>query len=88
VLAYIAGRPPRTWADADTDRFEAQSKTLGRLFQTEVEMVSTDRHLTAEQREQSEKIAGNLKKYIQETPNQDPLVIKAALQILLKGVNK
>lgn len=33
VLALVANRPPRTWTDGDADRFPAQARVIGALFQ-------------------------------------------------------
>ena len=88
VLAYIAGRPPRTWTDADTDRFQVQAKMLGRSFQTEREGTASEASLSPEQRKHSRKVADDLRQYIQKSFANDPQVLKAALQTLLKDFNK
>jgi hypothetical protein len=88
VLAFIAGRPPRTWTDADIDRFQIQAKMLGRAFQTEREGATSEVSLSPEQRENSRKVAENIRKYIQKSFTDDPRVLRAALQVLLKEINK
>ncbi len=88
VLAYLAGRPPRAWIDADTDRFQAQAKMVGRVFQTEREETSSEINLSPDQHEDSRKVADNLRQYIQKSFADDPRVLKAALQMLIKDINK
>lgn len=88
VLAFIAGRPPRTWTDADIDQFQIQAKMLGRAFQTEREGAASEFSLSPEQRENSRKVAENIRKYIQKSFTDDPRVLRAALQVLLKEINK
>lgn len=88
VLAYIAGRPPRTWTDADTDRFHTQAQSYGRAFQAEREGLAPDAVLSPEQRKHSRQVADDLRQYIQEAFEDDPQVLKAALQMLIKDYNK
>lgn len=88
VLAFIAGRPPRTWTDADTDRFQVQAKMLGRSFQTEREGTAFEASLSPEQRKNSRKVAEGIREFIQKSFTNDPQILKAALQALLKDFNK
>ena len=88
VLAFIAGRPPRTWTDAEIDRFQIQAKILGRAFQTEREEAASEVSLSPEQRENSRIVAEKIRKYIQKSFTDDPRVLRAALQVLLKEINK
>jgi hypothetical protein len=84
VLAYIASRPPRTWMDADTDRFQIQAKAYGRSFRIEREGAASGVSLSSEQRMHSRKLADDLRLYIQNSYTDDPQVIKAALQMIIK----
>ena len=88
VLAYIASRPPRTWTDADTDRFQAQAEMLGRSFQTEWVGTLSEITLSPEQREHSRQLADDLRQSIQKSFADDPMVIKAALQMLIKDLKR
>jgi hypothetical protein len=88
VMAYIAGRPPRTWTDTDTDRFQTQAQSYGRAFQAEREGLAPDAVLSPEQRKHSRQVADDLRQYIQEAFAGDPQVLKAALQMLIKDYNK
>jgi hypothetical protein len=88
VLAYIASRPPRTWTDADTDRFQIQAKMLGRSFQTEREGTAFEASLSPEQRKNSRQVAEDIRGFIQKSFTDDPQILKAALQALLKDFNK
>ena len=88
VLAYIASRSPRTWTDADTDRFQVQVKMFGRSFQTEQEGTASEVGLSPEQRKHSRKVADDLRHYIQKSFADDPRVLKVALQMLIKDINK
>ncbi len=82
VLAYIANRPPRTWTDADSERFAVQTKVLGELFQSERRGFAADASLSAEQRQSSSRVADDLRRHMEQHYGADPQVLKAALQIL------
>jgi hypothetical protein len=88
VLAFIAGRPPRTWIDADVDRFQVQAKLLGKSFRMVREETAPEISLSPKQREDSRQVTENIRKYIQKSFPDDPIVLKAALQALLKDFNK
>jgi len=88
VLAFISGRSPRTWTDADTDRFQDQAKMLGRSFQAEREGTAFEVSLSPKQREDSRQVAEDIRKYIQKSFAEDPKVLKAAFQALLNDFNK
>jgi len=88
ALAYIASRPPRTWTDADTDRFQVQAEMLGRSFQTERAGTASEINLSPEQRELSRQLADDLRQRIQQSFADDPKVIKAALQMLMKDLKR
>lgn len=88
VMAYLAGRPPRAWTDADSDRFQVQAGIIGRSFQAEREGTASEASLSPEQRKHSRKVAADLRQYIQKSYADDPQVLKVALQILMKDLNK
>lgn len=82
VLAYIANRPPRTWTDADTDRFVAQADVFGKLFQAERNGQIASFNLSPEQHQRSLRLADELRLYLENQYTDDPKVLKIALQIL------
>ena len=82
VLAYIANRPPRAWTDADSDRFAVQAKVVGELFQSERRGFAADANLSAEQRQNSRRVADDLRRHMEQYYGADPQVLKAALQML------
>lgn len=84
VLAYIANRPPKAWTDADTDRFSAQVKVLGELFQTERRGFAADASLSIEQRQRSRLVADDLRQHLEQKYGDDPIVLKTALQMLVQ----
>jgi hypothetical protein len=88
VLAYIASRPPRNWTDADADRFQLQAEMLGKSFQTEWAETTSEIALSPEQRKHSRQLADVLRQRIQQSFADDPKVIKAALQMLMKDLKR
>lgn len=88
VLAFIASRPPRTWTDADADRFQLQAELLGRSFQMERAETASEITLSPKQREHSRQLADDLRQRIHQSFADDPKVIKAALQMLMKDLKQ
>jgi hypothetical protein len=84
TLAYIANRPPRMWTDSDRERFMQQSQSLGDLLQRERQGHDAETGLTAAQRHHSRYIAENIRTYLGKEKQQDPLLIRAALETLLQ----
>jgi hypothetical protein len=58
VLALVAGKPVRTWNDADTDRFRARAKEIGDLFHCARQMSVV---LTADEDRQRKTITSQLR---------------------------
>ena len=88
VLAFAAGRPARTWTDADTDRFQVQSLMLGELFQVEREGFALETSLSTEQRKRSREVAEDLRQHLQKKYPDDPQVLKTALQIIMRDLSR
>ena len=84
TLAYIASRPPRMWTDSDRDRFVLQAQSLGDLFQSERNGHFADAGLTTIQRNRSRDLAEQVRVQLLKQYDEDPLVVKAALQTLLQ----
>ena len=84
VLAYVASRPPRTWTDADIDRFTAQAQVVGELFQAERRGVAADAKLSHEQRQRSRSVANELRHHLEKQYGDDPQVLQAALQLIVQ----
>lgn len=95
VLALVASRPPRTWTDADVDRFGAQARVLGGLFQQAVQNARDFRAadltlppLTPEEETRSQEIATNLRAQLQcDFADEEPGVLYAALSALLRELS-
>lgn len=83
VLAYIANRPLRSWTDADTDRFAAQAKHLGKLFRTERTTAFPVEPLDYATLSLSEEIAARLRAPLLEDYADDPIATIVALRKLL-----
>ncbi len=83
VLAYVANRPPRSWADTDVDRYNSQVKQLGTLFQDERGVYDPMALLSPEQRQQSQQMVKSLLAHVNE-PGADRDIIRAALRTVLK----
>lgn len=84
VLAYIANRPPRSWTDADADRYTFQASRLGALFQAERSGYDPLATLSPAQRQQGQCIAEALQQYIVERFDASLDVKQAALRTVLK----
>lgn len=83
VLAYVANRPPRSWADADVDRYTSQVKQMGSLFQNERGVYDPMALLSPEQRQQSQQMVKTLLAQVNE-PGADREIVRAALRTVLK----
>lgn len=87
TLAYVANRAPRLWTDGDIERFTAQAGALGELFRAERNGHAPDAELTATQREQSRRLAGELRRSLPAPTEADPHVLRAALRTLLRELD-
>ena len=83
VLAQIANRPPRTWTDADSERFAAQAEYLGNLLQRELNEEPPELPIDPELRQRSEQLAAELEQHLHRLTD-DPLAAQQALRILLR----
>lgn len=54
VLALVAGKPPKSWSDADFERFPVQAEALGTFFREATHLLGV---LTSEEEAQSIKMA-------------------------------
>ncbi|MDD2942824.1 MAG: hypothetical protein PHC51_07650 [bacterium] len=84
VLAYIANRPPRNWTDSDTDRYSEQVQVLGNLFQAARQGYLAGTDLTPAQHKRSQEVAEDVWQYLKHQYDDDPEVLKAALQIMIQ----
>jgi hypothetical protein len=87
TLAYVANRPPRLWTDGDTERFTAQAGALGELFRAERNGHAADTELTTTQREQSRRLADELRRSLPAPTEADLHVQRAALRALLRELD-
>ncbi len=93
VLALVADRPPRTWTDADADRFHAQTKAIGAVFRREwmraEELASSS--LSPDEETHSRQLLESLRQYLRTQPayaQMPPRVLRAALSALLQEVDR
>lgn len=84
VLAFVSNRPMRSWSDDDKERFSIQAGHLGTLFKHEQEMGTQGIQLNKKQRARSEQIAKELFENLGGEYQDDPNVVRAALNLLLK----
>jgi hypothetical protein len=82
VLAYVGGRPPRTWTDHDLTRYGEQVAALGELYRRERAVWLPHATLTPTQAARSQAIAAALRDYLTHHVDDDPAVIAAALHLL------
>jgi hypothetical protein len=64
VLAYVAGRPPRSWTDADVERFPRMALTFGELYRQTVVMSLKDIPLTREEEQQRDQLLHRLRQVL------------------------
>jgi hypothetical protein len=83
VLAFLANRPLRTWTDADAERFEAQARYVGELWQQQTGEPAETLNLPRESRQRAESLADELERSLKQLQEQ-PEVLRAALQLLLQ----
>lgn len=81
VLALVATRPPKSWADADVERFPSQAEVIGERFVQAVQLLGV---LTPEEEAESEKLVEKIRKSLD--PGLPPHVLRAALAKLLQDV--
>ena len=90
ALAFVADRPPRSWTDADIDRFPSLAGNIGQLFiqamQTTSAFDSQHLELTSDEYKQSQVILGSIKDYLKQEYRQKVSnhIIKAVIMNLLR----
>jgi hypothetical protein len=90
ALAFVADRPPRSWTDADIDRFPSLAGNIGQLFiqamQTTSAFDSQRLELTPDEYKQSQAILGRIKEYLKQEDGQkvSNRIIRTAIMNLLK----
>lgn len=82
ALAFVAGRPPKTWTDADATRFADQAAAVGRLYREARLTHLPHADLSPQQQARSQAIAAALRDYLATHFDDDPAVIDAALHSL------
>jgi hypothetical protein len=85
VLAYVANRPCRSWNDSDREQFPGKAIAVGRLFQQERNGLAAQEGLTEGQRSESRRLAAEIRTHLDNLAVGDPLVLQAALQLLVQG---
>lgn len=80
VLALVAGKPPKSWSDADFERFHAQAETFGIYFKEAAHLLGL---LTLEEEAQSVQVAEIIRRIL-EKEKIPPHVTRAALARLLQ----
>jgi len=64
VLAYVAGRPPRLWTDADVERFPRMARTFGELYKRASAMSLREIPLTREEEQQRDQLLHRLRQVL------------------------
>lgn len=65
VLAFIAGRPLRSWSDMDSDRYTAQARFYGQLLQAERNGSAPTTLLSEAERRRSQEIMEEIQQHLQ-----------------------
>lgn len=83
VLAVVAGRPPRSWSDADVVRFKTQAQFMGQLLQAEKNGTAPTVRLSEYERRRSQEIIEEIRSQLREQYDaaEWPL-LQVALQLL------
>jgi hypothetical protein len=81
VLALVANRPPKNWADADIERFPGQAASLGERFVQAVHYLGV---LPPEDEAKSDEVAEKIRKTF--ATGVPPHVMRAALAKLLQNL--
>ena len=83
VLALLANRPVRTWADSDIERFEAQARYAGELWQQQTHESPETPNLLPEDQQQAESLADEMERALRQRQEQ-PAVLHAAVLLLMR----
>ena len=89
VLAYVGGRPPRTWGDKDAERFASRAADIGALFRQSLDAPGNEGDgdpfgtLSDADREVGHKFVTEIK-HLVTSSNSRPAAIKAALEYILR----
>jgi hypothetical protein len=92
VLALVSSRPPRSWNDADVDRFPEAAKSMGRLFQGAVRSAASQdspnseiHRLSPKERREAEMVFEGVNQYLQRSVKKvSPKAVRAALLRLIE----
>jgi hypothetical protein len=84
VLAQIAERAPRSWTDVDSDKFSKKLSSLSKAFLSEYKVFVPEASLSAAQKSRSQKLIKELRVSLQNVYKEDPQVLKAVLQTLIR----
>ena len=85
VLAFVASRPLRTWTDMDVDRFPAQARAVGKLFEAEQYNAEDEILLTPEEQALSHNLVADLEKLLEPYYNNGKhRIARAVLRSLLR----
>ena len=90
VLAHLAGRPPRTWSDADAAQCRVHSRAVGEAFRAAVadsaRFDTPDPYgLVPSERADCAALIGGIKNAL--PPGASPRVVRAALLALLRDLS-
>lgn len=85
VLAQIANRPPRTWTDADCDRFAAQAEYLANLWRAETDETELQPILDPETESRACTLAQELQDSLLQR-GESPQTLRAALRLSAPGL--
>ena len=80
VLALVAGRSPRSWTDADAERFPTQAQSFAQTYRVAAEQLG---HATPDVEQQAGEYAAQLRHSLGLGPTPLPQEDKAALRLAL-----
>lgn len=83
VLALLANRPVRTWADSDIERFEAQAQYAGELWQQQARESPEMPDLPPADQQRAESLADEMEHALRQRQDQ-PAVLHAAVLLLMR----
>lgn len=84
VLAYVAGRPPRVWSDAEVERFPEMVRPLGHAFREAQSAILHEVPLSEDERQQLHDLLAQIKQTI--PSGTAPHVLRHALKQLMQEV--
>ena len=92
VIALVANRPPRNWADMDVDRFPDAAAVIGKAFRLAVNSASITSNvekqfsvLSQKEQIQAENLFNHMKEYLEQNTNSiSPRALRAAVTRMLE----